>query len=1793
MGKMIYSILRERAAISPASIAYEWLEGEISTIITYQRLDAEVRNLSVQIRDQVRDGQPVLLAYPPGLDFIKAFWACLYAGIIAVPTPLPIRHGARLAGLILQSGATSVLTNSLLKSQVMRALKSTSDCQVINTSECSVENADAWCEPDTLATDLAYLQYTSGSTSAPHGVMISHKNILANLSDIDEAFAHHEEDRTVSWLPHFHDMGLVYGILQPVFNGVTGHLLAPSTFIRNPLRWLQLISRARATHSGGPNFAYELCIRRISLDQCQNLDLSTWRVAFSGAEPIRRDTLKRFFDKFSPFGFREDSFYPAYGLAEATLKVTSRDRRSPVSFPVTSLPQNELLCPPSQQGVISCGKPGSHTAIRIVDHQQLKECPAGQVGEIWVAGDGVAQGYWNDPEATVAAFRAFLDHEGPFLRTGDLGFINNEELYVTGRLKELIIVRGENYYPHDIESTAESVHPSILPTCVSAFAVSTDDSEELVIVAEVQNGSGHDLRGAVFAIRAAVSEQHGVVPCDVVLVRQGTVPKTTSGKVQRLRCRDLYLSNKLAVLDKLSTPKENQSTRAVPEGDILGQLHLVPEDAKSTLVRCYITDLATALTGRVILEKDLDVSLIALGLDSLRAAEMEAEILSSLRVSISAAVLLDGISLAHLISRVVGLLDSKLESSNLVHTKSHVAKDQTSSAVSTEQERLYWLHEQSPNRATYNIGAAIRLNGAVYPDRIQRAASSIMQRHQILQSRFEVHAGKIAQVPLDGQTSPILSFDLSGSENTAQMVSSIIRDQMDAPFDLGRGPCIRILLIRTASDDYTLALVLHHIVADFWSVCLLFREIVANYMAHETGQPVPVPTPALQFTNHVTWETSYLRTQAAEEDISYWVQCLSDGPGHFRAGRQQSPQSWGSSSIHRVTLPTDITTDLRAFNRRQRVTLFMTLLASIAVVLAEEINADRIVIGVPMIGRQGAEETDIVGPFAHPLPMRVDIEGCSTFSELLEAVRISSLQAYERRHAPLSYVAQKLKGKTASFRFLLTLLPNDFEGAKTEDLNISAVSFVPNAMDLDLYIAIKEMEDQIDISFFSNPAWRDKGAVGSFAEDMVSRIKLWIADPQSRLPRGGDSTMQDDPNLSIVIAATFTAGPIADAISFWLSELNISSRVSLAPYNQVFQQLLDRSSDLHSNKRGVNLLLIRLEDWIGSAADLLRLREDVNRFIDGVRDVLSRTEGPLIVVLTPPSPTITMNSAAAQCIANLTQVILDEAKSDSKLQVLTPQKLLAEYLGSHADSEGDKLGHIPYTDEFMTLVGMAAVREIYGLQAQCYKVIVLDCDDTLWRGACAEVGPTGVEITAPYEFLQEFMLRKQQAGILLCLCSRNNACDVEEVFRLHPRMLLKDTDFVARRIGWQNKSAEIRALSHELGLDLSSFIFLDDNPVECAEVRAECPEVLTLQLPSIPENIPTFLKNIWAFDQQNATTEDHRRSAFYAQEARRSEAREHAPSLQQFLNELELEVSIRTIEAGLEDRISQLASRTNQFNLNGRRYSKAEIATLSKKNEWTCLVVNAKDRFGDYGLVGAAICESDEDEFWLRGLWLSCRALGRGIESRIVREIGSKAKLLGFSFVHLDYVDTGRNSAIRMFLEQMCGDSGISVSQFGLLQIPIAILESSTYLGGVQRGPLADEPLKPQRRRSNAWQVIERIAYDSIKLGKISNAADSDRWNNVTDLHAQNYSEVEASICSICADVLGIHSVGLQDDFFAMGGDSLQAVQVLARINRRFSIELPMDVFFETDFRLDGLAEAVKSSLTNPVSTGSQFTVSN
>ncbi|HET8705856.1 MAG TPA: AMP-binding protein, partial [Pseudomonadales bacterium] len=740
-----------------------------------------------------------------------------------------------------------------------------------------------WTAPVINENSLAFLQYTSGSTGSPKGVMVSHGNLLYNEEMIRTAFGFNAESRFVSWLPLFHDMGLIGTTLQPFYTGGSCIMMSPAAFLQKPLRWLQAIHDFRGDVTVAPNFAYELAVKQISAEQRQALDLSCLKYALSGAEAVRSETVDMFVKAYEPSGIKREAFYPTYGLAEATLFVSGASRFRPKFARVDAreLERHKAVLSDSADPIETSILVGNGTTwleqeIAIVDPDSLQQLPDGSVGEIWVKGKNVCKGYWNKPELSEEVFAARIagSNNGPFLRTGDLGVLLDTELYITGRQKDLVIIRGRNHYPTDIEHTVQKAHPALKEDAGAAFSVDIDGEERLVVVQEVERTARTKMNvdEVAAAVRKAVALQHELQVYGLVLIKPGQIPKTSSGKIQRRACKAAFISETIDALaidiaGKATSKKGEFSAVQVPQLTREQLLQMDSDGARLVAIQTYLSALA-ADVGRLSLDNvQPDQALLSLGLDSLQITQIQTRIGEQVGVQIALPDLFDADNIQTLAEKILHILHSPATAVPPLAPVSHEGL----LPLSFAQQRQWFLNQLDMNSAQYNLPAALKLRGRLDLTAMQRTLDEIVRRHEVLRTVFECVDGVAFQRILPNVSVPLVLEDVSSmlpelrEEKTLQLISEEARKL----FDLSVAPLLRAMVIKTAVEEHILLINAHHIAADGWSFGVLMRELSAIYAAFAYGRPNPLAPLSIQYADYAYWQRN-LPLDFYHEQLTWW-----------------------------------------------------------------------------------------------------------------------------------------------------------------------------------------------------------------------------------------------------------------------------------------------------------------------------------------------------------------------------------------------------------------------------------------------------------------------------------------------------------------------------------------------------------------------------------------------------------------------------------------------------------------------------------------------------------------------------------------------------------------------------------------------------------------------------------------------------------------------------------------------------------------------------------------------------------
>jgi amino acid adenylation domain-containing protein len=898
---------------------------------------------------------------------------------------------------------------------------------------------------DITPESVALLQYTSGSTSSPKGVVLTHAHFENNIAAFVQRASLTSADRVVSWLPPHHDLGLITGILLPVYLGLEAVIMPPSTFLRRPHAWLQAISRFRATASGGPNFAYELCVRRVSKAQREALDLRSWRLAISGSERVRAETLERFATTFAASGFQRNALRPTYGLAEATLGV-SLDATGTEAQVMSANPADlgrgratSAVLVADGTSIVGCGAPLPGFEVLVVNPDTRCALPANSIGEIWARSESVASGYWGRPDLTEATFGGRLAGdrgEGPYLRTGDLGFLTKGEVFVTGRLKDLLILAGVNHHPDDIEATVEASHEELRAAGAVAFSIEANGEERLVIVQELSDpdkGLNQPYsEGIAAAIRDAVARKHDLSVHEVVLVAAGGIPRTSSGKLRRGACRSAYLDGTLDILARIAA--RTSEAKATPE----------------------MVSRVTAMMAEVlgVDSVDPDEDFFALGGHSLMATQLVSRVRATMNVELPLRLVFEASNAAALAAQIERLPRAEeLASIERVDRSGPLP-------LSFSQERMWFLHRVDPSSSAYNVAGALAINGPLDYAALKCAITELAVRHEILRTNYPVVDGApqavICPIP-DLSATPV---DLSDEPDPEARGLALAEELARTPFDLATQSLARFALYRLRPNEHLLAASMHHMITDAWAMGVLMRELFELYFAFERGEPVPRAADGFGYLDYAAWQRKIFAQPRLADDLAYWKQALLGlAPLEIPADRPRGAQRTSLGALEPLQLSVSLRDEVRALGAEHGVTQFMILFAGFTVVMARHAQQWDFAVGVPVANRNHLASESLIGTLVNTLPIRVPSSPNLTFAELLARVRQVALDAYAHQDLPFERLVAELNVARIAGQSPLVQVMFDYQNAPTPaqdagSLRIKPVLVERGAAQFDLSLVI-------------------------------------------------------------------------------------------------------------------------------------------------------------------------------------------------------------------------------------------------------------------------------------------------------------------------------------------------------------------------------------------------------------------------------------------------------------------------------------------------------------------------------------------------------------------------------------------------------------------------------------------------------------------------------------------------------------------------------------------------------------------
>jgi amino acid adenylation domain-containing protein/FkbH-like protein len=1560
---------------------------------SYGQLAKKANELALHlIAGGTERGQIVAVFGPRSFGLISSMVAVTMSGrvLLTLDPALPAR---RLQLMVSLAGAKQVLYVGALRTDDEWLIEADGwtvtfvDPETGSAQE-GMEQSGLMSLPEISPDDRCYIFFTSGTTGQPKAVVGCHKGLSHFLAWQRSCFSIGPQDRCAMLTALSFDV-VMRDVFLPLTSGAT-LCLPDEQDLSRPDRIMLWLERERiSTLHAVPALAQTWLSEAAPEVSLRNLN----RVFFAG-EPLRDSLILRWRLAFPESG----EIVNLYGPTETTLAKC-------------------FYVVPSEcaAGIQPVGRPLPYTQALVLNRSR-DLCGVGEVGEIVIRTPFRTLGYLNDSEANKRRFvvNHFRDDPNDLLYfTGDSGrYRADGSLQILGRLDNQTKIRGVRVEPEEVAAVLSQ--NALVWSCV--VAVRTDargDPSLVAYVVPLQKEKRMALELSGYAARRLPS---AMVPSSFVFL--DGLPLTARGKVDM---------------------------SALPAPDTV----VLKEDSEYLAPRTPIEEVLAAIwedllgVARVSINDDF----FELGGHSLLATRVASRVTKAFGVSLPVRSVFERPSIAGLASEVQVLA---LEERKLNLPAIRPARRGSPIPLSFAQQRLWVLDRLYPESHAYNIPSAIRLAGPLDVEVLRSSLAEVIRRHETLRTRFSRdHKGPVQVVEKPGGFD-LLIADLQGvTEDKKEMERDrLIAAEARRPFDLERGPLLRATLLSLALREHVLLITMHHIICDGWSRTVLGREILQLYRAFRGGAPSPLPEPAIQYGDFAIWQRDLLQGNTIEHLLRFWRGRLKGAPVEVALplDRRRPARLRHSGTITSVILDRSLYDGVARLSRQNGASLFMTMLTGLEILLFRWTGQSDIVVGTVIANRHRLETEGTLGCFINFLPVRSTLSEVDTGIERLKQTRATLLEAYSYQDCPFDLMVDDLNparrhnvNPIYNVAFLLQNMPRLGEAGGLDSLQVTNQSVDLQTSLLDLRFVAWENAGEITLLCEYNSELFEPETIDTLLHAYASTLRKLADQPEAAvseydLPESlvekSRRSVAARQRQTIAIASTFTAEPVKDALSFWTQKLGLECDIVFAPFNHVLQQLLDPSSLVSLNRNGVNVLLIRFEDWRAmegeprsawlTSAEIRRMFEEyVDELARAIRLSADRAGAPIIIVLCPASSGLMAQNDHEEFLRDMEEILKKDLEAIGGVHLITSRELISKYpVVDYYDRRSDELGRVPYTSQFFTALGTMIARRLTAIDRAPYKVVALDCDHTLWDGVCGEDGPDGVTINGPYRRLQEFMIAQHDAGLVLCLCSKNDERDVLDVFERQSDMALKLDHIIARRINWSPKAENLKSLAKELGFGLDSFIFIDDDPVECAAVRAACPQALTLRLPPRREQIPRFLDHVWAFDHVKLSEEDRRRNALYRQARERDDSQRQAPTLEEFLTGLELRVDFSSLEPADLDRASQLTYRTNQFNMTGRRRSFCDLRLLQESGRYECYIVRMSDRFGDYGLVGLLIFEETEEAIEVDTFLLSCRALGRTGEQRILDWLLRFAYQRGVAAVAVPYITSAANHPALEFLNR-------------------------------------------------------------------------------------------------------------------------------------------------------------------------------
>ena len=1569
-GKTIIDLFEEQVIKNPGNIALVFEERQL----TYKELNGLSNQLGNYLKNKgVKEDTLIPVCIKRSVGMIVGILGILKSG--AAYVPIDPEYPEERIRFMLEDTNASIIVSSEEYAKKLSGTSAT-DCILLDSdwpaiSNQSTENVEAGIKKN----NLAYVIYTSGSTGKPKGVMIEHGGVV-NLINAQSAYFNIGRDEKILQFSNYCFDASVEQIFLALFNGAS-LIMFPEGLQLNMDLFEAFMKDERISHlHATPAF----------LENLYSTDYESLKRVIAGGDTCKKELAALWKNKVD--------FYNEYGPTETTVTAIEYHDKTGYTHQTNSLP---------------VGKPIANTQLYIADKNKSL-LPIGVAGKLYIAGAGVARGYLNRPELTVEKFisNPFGNEPGSIMyNTGDLArWLPDGNVEYLGRIDEQVKIRGYRIELGEIENVLQEFE-----AVRQAVVLAKEDKEgNKRLVGFVVPQGLFDRDAIQTYLRKKVPDY--MVPA--LWVQLESIPLTSNGKVDR---------------------------KALPDPDA-GALMSNEYEAPGNEMEFQIAALWKEI--QKVERAGVNDNFFELGGHSLNAIQLTSRLHKLLNIKTDIGTIFSNPTIRQLGKALVLEKKNKFVEIKRLH-------DQEYYPLSHAQKRFWILSHFKDGSEAYNVSNAFIIVGNLNVAAFKAAFDTVIDRHEILRTIFVEIEGEPRQKILSLKASKfkIEEIDLQNKTNTEATIKNWLEEDSRQPFDLSNGPLLRATIFRKANDKFILVFNIHHIISDGWSKGIFIKEVLHLYKGYSFGAENNLSPLAIQYKDYAAWHTG-----AYEMQGQYWKTLYGKGVPvlNFPIDFERPKVLTFFGAMLHCRLSESLTQGLRRKAVEHNMSLNNLLFALYGLLVGSYSGQEEVVIGSLSSGRSHIDLENLIGVFINFLPIKLSPKRVLKLSDYLDNSHHALVHAYNNQDYPFDLmvddcIQQRDISRNPFFDTMVNFhLENDLRDKANfgkDLLTGTGISIRPyQAIQeylfqsvLDFKLDIETADNMLDFYLSYNSKLFSKETMACFLNHFIELLTMVVNEPgkdlqdygnwkevKAVIPANDAESAEDTPIIPLNICSSFVMEPVQEFVEYWSNEFELNVKVSFAPYNQVFQQLINPESLLNTGK-GINVLFIRAGDWlrdqtnISSSDQINFLNQTYSELIKAVENISKTSFVPFLVGIVPHYTATSVSPDVAEQINQLNSGFGIFIKQQPRFHLLDLSKIATLYdVKDLYDAKSDELGHMPFTQELYAALGTYLARKVNAFKGPGYKVLALDCDNTLWKGVCGELGALEVTIDENFNQLQEFILEKYNEGFVLVICSKNNEADVWEVFDRHPGMKLKREHIAAHRINWQPKSDNLLSIAGELNLGLNSFIFLDDSEFEIEQMSLRNPDVLSITLPENANEFKNFLDHIWAFDYFRVTEEDAKRNQMYQVEKQRKEEQVKHGSLEDFLSSLDIKVNIRPLTDHEMERAVQLTLRTNQFNLNGIRKTPDEISALMNQENTINWIIEVKDRFGDYGIVGVVLAKTLHNTLVIETFLLSCRVLGRNVEGHVLSELRKYCESHGLKSITALFYATLKNKPFQEFL---------------------------------------------------------------------------------------------------------------------------------------------------------------------------------